>query len=207
MIRLTNANSRRRFDSSLTLGARRRLRNPHKICICGCVARKCSATSMIIELDCFAWTVRGAAAERAAGAAIAVGHARRQQGAGALCCRRRLRREDRQPPHRAGAGIRAAVGGDWLPGRDRGTLRQIVESRRDGDQVRQQVIATPNRRARPRSCGGNTRPAPVLVRTKPRFEPKSYDKLASALQKKGPSCGSGHASDSTKVGVRRLETR
>src|SRR5271157_4796782 len=65
---------------------------------------------------------------------------------------------------------------------------QIVESRRDGDQVRQQVIARAwrspagaparrrggsrrfaDRRARPRSCGGNTwRRLRMLVRTQSR---------------------------------------
>jgi hypothetical protein len=37
------------LDPSSTVCAARLLRNPHKTYICGCAARKCSATSLIIR--------------------------------------------------------------------------------------------------------------------------------------------------------------
>src|SRR5208283_3564141 len=62
---------------------------------------------------------RGSAGERAAGAPSALGRALRRQGDRAR--RARPRRGDGRfdPAHRPGARLRAGVGGDRLPGRDR----------------------------------------------------------------------------------------
>ena len=84
--------------------------------------------------DRHAWTVRGAAGKRAAGAAGAIGRALRQQGDGALRHRGHQRYEDRQPPHRA-AGLRAAVGA-------RAVIAQLCGARKHGFALERAVFLT-----------------------------------------------------------------
>ncbi len=62
---------------------------------------------------------RGSAGERATGAALALWGALRRQGDRARRARPRRGDGDLGAPHRSGARLRAGVGGDRLPGRDR----------------------------------------------------------------------------------------
>jgi hypothetical protein len=62
---------------------------------------------------------RGSAGKRAVGAAFALGGALRRQSNRARRARPRRGDGDLDPAHRSGARLRAGVGGDGLPGRDR----------------------------------------------------------------------------------------
>src|SRR5471030_1623513 len=67
-----------------------------------------------------AWAFRGASGERAVGAAVALGRALCREGNGAWRDPGRCSADRDGAAHWAGAGVRATVGRDRLPGGDRG---------------------------------------------------------------------------------------